>query len=116
MPPLMLRHGVVGVSPQVLLSMPPLATKMPAVMSPSMPSQLSSTKLPSGTSVVEGGPHAPQPLTPLQVRDPVHMPNGVVIWQLCIRPMLAALLQSHEPELGTHCLNMLPPCVMFWHE
>ena len=77
-----------------------------------MPSQLASLYVPSGSSVVAGGWQPPQPVAPWQVRMPAQVvPNGVMIEQLSIMPMLAAL-QSHAPELGTHCFTAVPPMTM----
>jgi len=96
----------------------PLAveTKMPLVMSPSMPSQLSSLKVPSGTSLVAGGAQPPQPLSPMQVRVPPQAPKGVVMLHALVLPVSAAV-QSHAPEVGTHCLEvpMSPPSVTSLH-
>jgi hypothetical protein len=37
-----------------------------------------------------------------------------MIEQLSIMPMFAAL-QSHAPELGTHCFTAVPPMTMSVH-
>src|SRR5687767_14023363 len=100
----MVAHGVVLVVPQVGLSMPATETKMPRVTSPSMPSQLESVYVPSGSSVGDGGAHEPQPVAPWQVRVPAQVvANGVMIVHGCVWPMVVAS-QSQAPLLGTHCL------------
>src|SRR5581483_6765261 len=91
------------------LSLPELmSTKIEFDASPSMPSQLESTKLSSGRSGIivmsAGDWHCDQPVAPWQVRCPLHVvPVGVVMLQPVIRPALAAE-QSHAMLLGTHCL------------
>src|SRR4051812_46281447 len=108
MPFCTVRQGVWKVRPQPVSSAPDVATKMPLVTSPSMPSQFSSAKLPSGTSVVEGGWQLPQPDAPEQVLDPAHAPKGVVMVQVLVPPCVLAS-QSHAPEDGRHCLKLEPP-------
>src|SRR6266542_691983 len=76
---------------------------MPLVMSPSMPSQLSSLKVPSGSSLLEGAAQSPQPLSPRQVRVPLQRPNGVVRLHALVLPSSVAV-QSQAPDVGTHCL------------
>jgi hypothetical protein len=44
-----------------------------------------------------------QPLAPLHVRVPAHVPVGVVIEHGTVMPAFDAS-QSHEPDVGTHCL------------
>src|SRR5687768_14124611 len=84
---------------------------MPPSISPSIPSQSSSVKVPSGTSVVVGGSQAPQPVAPPHVLAPVQAPNGVMIEQARISPALPAS-QSQAPLVGLHCWKVLEPTVI----
>src|SRR5438128_1748257 len=111
MPLPIVAHGVENVRPQppASASSPVFATKIPLLVSPSMPSQLSSANVPSGTSVVDGGAHALQPVSPWHVSCPAHVPpSGVVMLHAFMFPVSAAL-QSHAVELGRHCFAVPPP-------
>ena len=68
-----------------------------------MPSQLSSVYVASGSSVVDGGWHVPQPFAPAHVCEPTHTFHGVVMLHGCIAPGFAAV-QSHALLAAMHCL------------
>src|SRR5262245_6865968 len=105
MPNEIVLHGAVTLPPQPGLSGPAPATNTPRAMSPSMPSQLSSLYMPSGSSVCDGAMHAPQPIVPPHVRAPAQLvPSVVVIVHASVAPMSSAVMQSHARDCGTHCL------------
>src|SRR5262245_23884486 len=81
---------------------------MPRVMSPSMPSQFESTYASSGSSVGDGGSHAPHPLAPPHVCEPTPPFHGVTMLHGCIAPGFAAV-QSHAPLSAMHWSKSLPP-------
>src|SRR5262245_27613149 len=110
----MVWHGVADVSPHVGALEPPLATKIPRVTSPSMPSQFASTNEASGSSVGDGGAHVPQPVAPWHVRVPAHaVLNGVMIVHDSCIPVLSAS-QSHAFDTGMYCRMTSPPADMSW--
>ncbi len=68
--------------------------------------------MPSGSSVVEGGAQAPQPVAPWQVRLPAQVvENGVMIVHASVVPVLVAS-QSQAPLWGTHWRITVPPADM----
>src|SRR5688572_28372570 len=101
MPYEIVRQGMLYVRPHVATSAPPPATKMPFVMSPSMPSQFWSVNVASGESVIDGGWHVPQPLAPPHVCAPTHTFHGVMMLHGCIAPGFAAV-QSHALLVAMH--------------
>src|SRR5215510_14429875 len=108
MPNAIVWHGFVYTSPQLAELTPAGDTKIARARSPSMPSQLLSTYIPSGSSVADGGWHAPQPVAPVHVWDPMQTFHGVMMLQGCIAPGFAAV-QSHAPLAAMHCLKFVPP-------
>src|SRR5262245_42675950 len=113
MPNAIVWHGSLNVRPQFAVFAPTPDTKIARAMSPSMPSQFESTKLPSGSSTVDGGSHVPQPSAPPHVCAPTHTLNGVMMLHGCIAPGFVAL-QSHALLSAMHCRKFEPPTSTVW--
>src|SRR5262249_34302915 len=113
MPRVMVRTGCCIVPAKLSLPLS-TSTKIAFAASPSIPSQLSSAKLSSGTSVVDGGAQLLQPCAPLHVRRPAHcVLSGVVIVQLTMSPALAGV-QSQALLFGMHCFTPPPISVQVY--